>query len=166
MWKDKDLERFFFLPQEGLEHFKKQLAADVDFLEAHNMMDYSFLIGVRERPADYFPDASTKAPSYFRSYMGGTPGHPDCGEVYYIGTHPPLLPFRGDALEWKGTGRCRRLSRRLEEVAKEVGGGYCRLQMPLRLAFGVRRETVAGHRLGALEGGLGGTFQHAKGRTG
>ena len=29
VWKDKDLERFFFLPQEGLEHFKKQLAADV-----------------------------------------------------------------------------------------------------------------------------------------
>ena len=37
----------------------------------------------------------------------------------------------------------------LEEVAKEVGGGYSRL---LKLAFAVRR-TVAGHRLGALEGG-------------
>ena len=46
----------------------------------------------------------------------------------------------------------RRLGRRLEEVAKAVGGGYCRLQMPLRLALGVR-ETVTGHRLGALEGG-------------
>ena len=34
------------------------------------------------------------------------------------------------------------------------GGGCCRLQMPLRLAFGVR-ETVAGHRLDALEGGGG-----------
>ena len=42
----------------------------------------------------------------------------------------------------------------MEEVAKAVGGGYCRLQMPLRLALGVR-ETVAGHRLGALEGGGG-----------
>ena len=30
-----------------------------------------------------------------------------------------------------------RLGRRLEEVAKAVGGGYCRLQMPLRLALGV-----------------------------
>ena len=29
-------------------------------------------------------------------------------------------------------------------------GGYCRLQMPLRLALGVR-GTVAGHRLGALD---------------
>ena len=47
-----------------------------------------------------------------------------------------------------------RFNRRLEEVAKAVGGGYCRLQMPLRLALGVR-ETVAGHRLGALEGGRG-----------
>ena len=41
---------------------------------------------------------------------------------------------------------------RQEEVAKAVGGGYCRLQMPLRLALGVR-ETMAGRRLGALEGG-------------
>ena len=39
----------------------------------------------------------------------------------------------------------------MEEVAKAVGGGHCRLQMPLRLALAVR-ETVAGHRLGALEG--------------
>ena len=39
----------------------------------------------------------------------------------------------------------KRLDKRLEEVAKAVGGGYCRLQMPLRLALGVR-ETVAGRR--------------------
>ena len=37
---------------------------------------------------------------------------------------------------------------RLEKVAKAAGGGYCRLQLPLQLALGVR-ETVAGHRLGA-----------------
>ena len=38
-----------------------------------------------------------------------------------------------DALEGKGSQRRpqRRLGRRLEEVAKAVGGGYCRLQMPL-----------------------------------
>ena len=48
----------------------------------------------------------------------------------------------------------RRLDRRLEGVAQAVGGGYCRLHMPLRLALAVR-ETVAGHRLGALEGGGG-----------
>ena len=54
-----------------------------------------------------------------------------------------------DALEGKGPQRrpSRRLDRRLEEVAKAVGGGYCRLQMPLKLALAVR-ETVAGHRLG------------------
>ena len=46
----------------------------------------------------------------------------------------------------KWLGRC------LEEVAKAVGGDYRRLQMPMRLALAVR-ETVAGHRLGALEGG-------------
>ena len=62
-----------------------------------------------------------------------------------------------DALEGKAPQRRpqKRLDRRLEEVAKAVGGGHCRLQMPLQLAFGVR-ETVAGHGLGALEGGGGG----------
>ena len=30
-----------------------------------------------------------------------------------------------------------RLDRRLEEVAKAVVGGYCRIQMPLKLALGV-----------------------------
>ena len=54
-----------------------------------------------------------------------------------------------DALERKGPQR--RLVRRLEG-AKAVGGGYCRLQMPLKLAL-AGRETVAGHGLGALEGG-------------
>ena len=37
-----------------------------------------------------------------------------------------------------------------------VGGGSCRLQMPLSLAPGIR-GTAAGHRLGALEWGGGGT---------
>ena len=62
-----------------------------------------------------------------------------------------------DAFEGKGPQRRpqKRLDRRLEEVAEAVGGGYCRLQMPLRLALGIR-ETVAGKRLGALEGGGGG----------
>ena len=70
-----------------------------------------------------------------------------------------------DALEGKGLQRRpqRWLDRRLEEVAKAVGGGYCRLQMPLKLAPAVS-GTVAGHRLGVLgingkmvlEGGGGG----------
>ena len=57
-----------------------------------------------------------------------------------------------DASEGKGPqGRPRqRLDRRLEEVAQAVWGGYCRLQMLLRLALAVR-GTVAGQRLGALE---------------
>ena len=57
-----------------------------------------------------------------------------------------------DAFEGKGPQR--RLGRRLEEVAEAVGGGYCRLQMPLKPTLGAR-ETVAGHGLGALEGGGG-----------
>ena len=60
------------------------------------------------------------------------------------------------ALDGKGPQRRpqRRQDRRLEEVSQAVGGGYCRLQMPWKLALGVR-ETVAGQRLGALEGGGG-----------
>ena len=63
-------------------------------------------------------------------------------------------PTARDAFEGKGPQRRPEewLGRRLEEVAEAVGGGYCRLQMPLRLALGVR-GTVAGHRLGALKGG-------------
>ena len=59
-----------------------------------------------------------------------------------------------DAFEGKGPQRRpqKRLGRRLEEVAKAVGGGYCWLRMPLRLALAVG-GTMAGHRLGALKGG-------------
>ena len=58
-----------------------------------------------------------------------------------------------DALEGRGPQRRShmRLDRRMEEVAKAVAGGYCRLQMPLKLAVAVR-GTAAGHRLSALEG--------------
>ena len=58
------------------------------------------------------------------------------------------------ALEGKGPRRRprKRLDRWFEEVAKAIGGGCCRFQMPLNLALAVS-ETVAVHRLGALEGG-------------
>ena len=65
-----------------------------------------------------------------------------------------------DALEGNGplSRPQGRLDRRLEEVAEAVGGGYCQLQTPLKLALAVR-ETVAGHRLGAPERGGGGLAQ-------
>ena len=61
---------------------------------------------------------------------------------------------RRDASEGNGPPRRpqKRFGRRVEEVAKAVGGGYCRLQMPLKLALAVR-GAVAGHGLGSLEGG-------------
>ena len=65
--------------------------------------------------------------------------------------HPPRDAFEGKRPQRRPQ---RRLGKRLEAVAKAVGGGCCRLQIPWRLALGVR-GTVAGHRLGALEGGEG-----------
>ena len=88
-------------------------------------------------------------------------------------THrPTVYPTARDAVEGKEPQRRpeKRLGRRLEEVVRAVRGGYCRLQMPLRLAFAVR-ETVAGHRLGALEWGGAGfpcftSFSRPKGACG
>ena len=67
---------------------------------------------------------------------------------------PPLfkfVPAPRHALEGRAPQRQpeERVDGRLQAVAKAVGGGYCRLQMPLRLALGVR-GTVSGHRLGTL----------------
>ena len=93
----------------------------------------------------------------------GMPGCPlqMTGECHARGFRTPSAQHAGgtgtrDASEGKGPQRRaqQRLDRRLEGVAKAVAGGYCRLQMPLKLAPGVR-ETAAGHRLGALEGGKG-----------
>ena len=68
----------------------------------------------------------------------------------------PAMMEPRDALEGKGPQRQpqRRLGRRLKGVAKAVGGGYCRLPMPLKPALAVR-GTVAGRKLGTLEGGGG-----------
>ena len=70
--------------------------------------------------------------------------------------HPDHVEGPRQALEAKGPQRRpqRRFDRRLEEVAKAVGGGYCRLQMPLSPAHAAR-EAVVEHRLHLLEGGGG-----------
>ena len=48
--------------------------------------------------------------------------------------------MNSDAVEGKGPQRRsqKRLDRRLEEVAKAVGGCYCRLEMPMKPALAVR----------------------------
>ena len=83
-----------------------------------------------------------------------------CHQVLPLPCPTPSAPQTRNALEGRGPQRRpqRRLGRRLEEVAKAVGGGYCRLQMPSRLALAVR-GTVAGHRLDALEEGYLPPFQ-------
>ena len=80
--------------------------------------------------------------------------HVRCPGLLGLPRRPPPPPR--DAFEGKGPQRRpqKQLGRRLEEVAEAVGGDHCRLQMPLKLALGVR-ETVTGRRVGALGGGGG-----------
>ena len=79
---------------------------------------------------------------------GGSTGQPVVPDCFVSSAQLPSWqgPLPRGTLEGKGPQRRpqRRLGRRLEGVVKAVGGGYCRLQMPSRLAFGVR-GTVAGH---------------------
>ena len=89
---------------------------------------------------------------------GGTPGGPPAhAPAAAVPTAPAGVGQAGgnagtsDACEGKGPPG--RLDRRLEGVAKAVGGGYCRLQMPVSLGLGIR-GTVARRRLGALDGGV------------
>ena len=80
-----------------------------------------------------------------------SPGHGSgCDAALSAPAARPRVYIARDAFERKAPQRRsqKRLDRRLEEVAKAVGGGYCRLQMPLELVLAVR-ETVAGHRLGS-----------------
>ena len=62
----------------------------------------------------------------------------------------------GSCIGRKGTSEAaqKRFDRWWKEVAKAVGGGYCRLQMPLKPALAIT-GTVAGRSLGALQGGGG-----------
>ena len=70
-----------------------------------------------------------------RAALGSRSGRTPCVK------HPHQPPWRGVSagmhLEGKGPQRQprKRLDRRLEEVAEAVGGGYCWLQMPLKLAL-------------------------------
>ena len=86
------------------------------------------------------------SPASVATECGSRPGRGGGLGVSHQGIEAP--PHPKAALEVKGPQRRprKRLDRRLEEVAKAVGGGSCRLQMPLKLAL-ASRETVAGHRL-------------------
>ena len=75
-----------------------------------------------------------------------------CTHIYYLHQPGPR-----DAVEGKGPQRRpqKRVDRQLQEVAKAVGGSYCPLQMPLKLALAVKK-TPARHKPGALRGGWDG----------
>ena len=55
-----------------------------------------------------------------------------------------FLPCRQGCIRREGAEGWpqKQLDRRLEEVAKAVGGGYCRLQMPLKTALGARKTVL------------------------
>ena len=73
--------------------------------------------------------------------------HSQCGVLHNLGDAQGQGCIRRE-----GTPEAaqKRLDRRLEEVAKSVGGRYCQLQMPSKRALGIR-GTEARRRLGALE---------------
>ena len=85
--------------------------------------------------------------------IGAEEGTPQPHPAPALGPATTLGGAPGVRMHYKGRRPQKWLGRRLEEVTKAVGGGYCRLQMPLKLAVAVR-GTVAGHRLGALGGPL------------
>ena len=95
-------------------------------------------------------EACVLLPTYFASVSFAAPYHCTCPHRPSAG-EPNIQRWPEHVFFWGGGQGCvleskgpqRRLDRRLEEGAHAVGGGYCRLQMPLKLALGVR-ETVAG----------------------
>ena len=88
--------------------------------------------------------------------LGAMPGMGTHVHTCVSEAHGDAYGHARDALEGKRPRRRpqRWLERRSEEVARAVGGGYCRLQMPLKRALAAT-ETVGGHRPGAPEGGGG-----------
>eukprot|EP00012_Vannella_robusta_P001668 CAMPEP_0206185504 /NCGR_PEP_ID=MMETSP0166-20121206/1850_1 /ASSEMBLY_ACC=CAM_ASM_000260 /TAXON_ID=95228 /ORGANISM="Vannella robusta, Strain DIVA3 518/3/11/1/6" /LENGTH=648 /DNA_ID=CAMNT_0053600717 /DNA_START=234 /DNA_END=2180 /DNA_ORIENTATION=- len=84
--KDKHLERLFYT-ENYRRQLVQQLAADVNLLKDHNLMDYSLLIGIHHCEEDEEIEPTPTHPScmgssQFRLYKGGFPAN---GEIYYIG---------------------------------------------------------------------------------
>ena len=94
------------------------------------------------------------APSRTKSFSWVRDAHlSKARKVRWLRPTEPTSRARQRCIRREGTSKPqKRLDRRLEEVAKSVGSGYCRLQMPLTRALAVKQK-VAGHGLGALQGG-------------
>ena len=92
------------------------------------------------------------APSGLKEYAGWY--FPVYVRVRRLSTCAPHEGGDMDTLEGKGPQRRpqKPLARRLEEVAKAVGGGYCRLHIPFEPGT-CRQGDMAWHRQGALDGG-------------
>ena len=83
--KDNEITRRFHLPDQTRRRFFEQLDADVLFLEAHNFMDYSVLIGVvpdtSQQP--HPPDLHAERPGTGCVWMAG--GSRSAPELYMVG---------------------------------------------------------------------------------
>ncbi len=66
------------------DYFFEQVGKDSEFLESHNIMDYSLLVGISRDQRGTIPNQTPlKSKSLFRLVEGGTPSR--TGEVYYFG---------------------------------------------------------------------------------
>ncbi|KNC74372.1 hypothetical protein SARC_13078 [Sphaeroforma arctica JP610] len=76
IFKDKDLDRKFFVRLDEKSSFFTQLNRDIEFFRLNNLMDYSLLIGVATMPEDNidYPEWQYIARS-----------SPSKGEIYFIG---------------------------------------------------------------------------------
>ena len=102
--------------------------------------------GIFQWPTDQDASMHLPAPKLFGGSHLGDPHGPKCQGGLGVPAWERGLPYRQGCIRRQGASEVAPAAGR-----QAVGGGYCRLQMPLKPALGVR-GTVAGHRLSALEG--------------
>jgi hypothetical protein len=105
--KDLDFHRELHLPQRMALALQQQLSIDSEFLERHNIMDYSLLLGICEADAaapsappvaaevtasdmaalvtEMNDDSQRNVRSLFEMYRGGTRSTDEHREIYYCG---------------------------------------------------------------------------------
>eukprot|EP00123_Amoebidium_parasiticum_P013297 comp21883_c0_seq1/m.31324 comp21883_c0_seq1/g.31324 ORF comp21883_c0_seq1/g.31324 comp21883_c0_seq1/m.31324 type:complete len:627 (-) comp21883_c0_seq1:472-2352(-) len=78
VFKDKDLDRKFYLAEEVKFDFFTTLAGDINFFQANNLMDYSLLIGISDPPP---AGQAVERPTWATV----RPSRADKKELYHVG---------------------------------------------------------------------------------